>query len=73
MAFEKDIWKSSAEVLKQFDKNEDGGLDFDEFRILCKKLFNPKEVEENERRVQDIFKNLDLNGDRLLKNEEWER
>lgn len=73
MEFEKEVGNSPAEVLKYFDKNEDGGLDFEEFQTLCVKLFGLKEVEENGNRVRDIFEILDFNGDGLLKDEEWER
>ncbi|XP_033220977.1 uncharacterized protein LOC117175378 [Belonocnema kinseyi] len=72
MEFEKEIGNSPTEVLKYFDKNEDGGLDFEEFRTLCAKLFGSEEVEENGSRVRDIFEILDLNGDGLLNGEEWE-
>ena len=73
MEFEKEIGNSPAEVLKKFDKNEDGGLDFEEFRTLCKKLFGSKEVEEKENIVKHIFNIFDVNGDGLVNDKEWER
>lgn len=73
MSFENKFKKSSAEIFDEFDKNKDGGLDFNEFQNLCKELFGADEVEENESKVKSIFEIFDINRDGLLKNEEWER
>lgn len=73
MSLGKEIGETSADILKEFDNNKDGGLDFGEFRNLCKQLFHAEEMEKNESKVQSIFEIFDINNDGLLKDGEWER
>ena len=66
-------WKSAEETLSKFDLNEDGALDFEEFKTLCGALFGIEEIDDKEYRVRDIFDILDTNGDGLLNDDEWKR
>lgn len=67
------VWKTAEGVLARFDKDQDGGLDFEEFKELCLELFSADEVGQHESKVSDIFQALDVDGDGILKDEEWER
>lgn len=66
-------WQTAEGVLKRFDKDQDGGLDFEEFKELCLELFGADEVEQHESKLPDIFQALDVDGDGILKDDEWER
>ncbi|XP_043284769.1 nicotinamidase-like [Venturia canescens] len=73
MAFEKDGWNEPDEILRRFDTNEDGALDYEEFKTLCDQLFGQEEVADSEDRIHDIFDILDADGDGLLNEDEWLR
>lgn len=73
MPLDKRVWESSAELLKSFDLDNDDSLNFEEFKNLCQRLFDDSSLEENEHRIRNIFQILDIDGDGLLKEEEWEQ
>ncbi|XP_001601573.1 nicotinamidase [Nasonia vitripennis] len=67
-----ELWQTAEGVLKRFDKDQDGGLDFEEFKELCLELFGADEVEQHESKLPDLFNALDADGDGILKDDEWE-
>lgn len=66
-------WKSADNVFKTFDVNKDGVIDEKEFFLLCKKLYDEEEVNENEWRIKEMFKIFSSNGREGLEGSKWIR
>lgn len=73
MTLDKESWNSPKRLLAKFDANNDGLIDFEEFKSMCLELFGPEEVGKLEYRVRDIFEIFDVDEDGTLNQEEWER
>lgn len=73
MTLDKETWASPDGLLAKFDANEDGMIDFDEFKTMCVELFGKDEIYPHEYRVRDIFDIFDVDEDGSLNREEWLR
>ncbi|XP_035722253.1 nicotinamidase-like [Vespa mandarinia] len=66
-------WTSADNIFKTFDLNKDSIIDEKKFFLLCKELYDEKEVNENEWRVKEMFKIFSLNDQKGLEISKWIR
>ncbi|CAL7939563.1 unnamed protein product [Xylocopa violacea] len=64
--------RTVGEFLAQFDLLElDDNLNYENFCLICDKLFMPDEIEQHKWRIREIFRLFDVDKDGLLKEEEY--
>ncbi|XP_029041447.1 nicotinamidase-like [Osmia bicornis bicornis] len=64
--------RSMEKFLTEFDLlKEETGLNYTNFHSICAALFQPHELEKEERRLEDIFNLFDGDNDGILKGQEW--
>lgn len=68
-SFDEDVFVDMDACFAAFDKNGDGKLDIDEFRLICKALFRNdrgKIYSLDEKKVAEIFEVFDQNSDGFI-------
>ncbi|XP_078033620.1 nicotinamidase [Augochlora pura] len=64
--------RSVRKFLSKLDlPNLEDTLYYQNFRLICNTLFSPKEVEQNDDKIRNIFDLFDNDHDGILKGQEW--